>query len=123
MALTRKYRETVLERIRTDPEFTAAMYAEAVTAIIEGDRATALSILRDLVHAHITFKVLAEQTGFGEKALHRMLGVGGNPTAKNLALLMHTIAEDLQLSTSVESRWVRPRRKSGNQRQVSLAYA
>jgi len=79
MALTRDYRETVLERIRRDPEFTAALYAEAIVSLVEGDRETALSTLRDLVHAHISFKTLARQTGFGEKALHRMLGRNGNP--------------------------------------------
>ena len=44
MALTRDYKETVVARLK-----------------------------RDLVHAEITFKELARQTGLGEKTLHRML--------------------------------------------------
>ena len=46
MALTREYRETVVERLRADREFTAAVFAEAISAFVEGDKATTLSILR-----------------------------------------------------------------------------
>ena len=47
--------------------------------LLEGETAEALSRLRELVHAEITFKELARQTGLGEKTLHRMLNRGGNP--------------------------------------------
>ncbi len=123
MALTRDYRETVLERIRRDPEFTAALYAEAIVSLVEGDRETALSTLRDLVHAHISFKTLARQTGFGEKALHRMLGRNGNPTLGNLTRVMHVIEEDLQLSVSVDAHWAKPKHPTPRQKEVRLAYA
>ena len=103
MALTREYRETVLERLRTDRDFTAAVFSEAISAFIEGDKATTLSILRDLVHAHISFKVLSEETGFDEKGLHRMLSSKGNPTTQNLSLLIHTIEKDLDLSLEVKA--------------------
>ena len=103
MALTREYRETVVERLRADRKFTAAVFAEAISAFVGGDKATTLSILRDLVHAHISFKVLAEQTGFDDKAIHRMLGSRGNPTTQNLSLLLHTIEKDLNLSLEVKA--------------------
>jgi len=121
MALTRQYRETVVARIRSDPEFTAALYAEAVSALVEGDKSSALSILRDLVHAHISFKTLAEQTRIAEKSLHRMLGATGNPRADNLARLIHTIEEDLQLNTRVEARWTKPRRRTAKQAEAVVA--
>ncbi len=123
MALTRSYRETVLERIKHDPEFTAALYAEAIASLVEGDRETALSTLRDLIHAHISFKTLAKHTGFNEKALHRMLGVNGNPTLDNLTKIIHAVEEDLQLSTHVEAHWDKPKRPTSRQREVTLAYA
>ena len=103
MALTREYRDTVVERLKTDREFTAAIFAEAISALVEGDKATTLSILRDLVHAHISFKVLAEQTGFDEKGLHRMLSIRGNPTTENLSQLIHTIEMDLELTLEVKA--------------------
>jgi DNA-binding phage protein len=123
MALTRAYRDSVIERIKRDPEFTAALYAEAISSLVEGERATALSLLRDLVHAHISFKTLARHTGFGEKALHRMLGSNGNPTLENLTKVIHAIEEDLQLSVSVGAQWDKPTRPTARQREVQLAYA
>jgi DNA-binding phage protein len=52
-------------------------------------------MLRDLVHAEITFKELARQTGFDEKSLHRMLSRRGNPTTRTLAKIVAAIREDL----------------------------
>ena len=63
MALTREYKETVMARIKQDPKFARALYAEAMSALLEGETSEGLSILRDLVHAEITFKELARQTG------------------------------------------------------------
>ncbi len=59
-------------------------------------------MLRDLVHAQITFKELARQTGLGEKTLHRMLNRNGNPTARNLGAIVKSIAEDLGIKPRVE---------------------
>lgn len=122
MALTKEYRTSVVERIQQDPEYTAALYAEAVGCLVEGDKATALSILRDLVHAHITFKCLAEETGVGEKALHKMLGARGNPTAENLCRIMHTVGQDLRLTTEVTAK-VRNRAHVIRRRERGLAVA
>ena len=121
MALTRSYRETVLERIRQDPEFTAALYAEALNALVEGDKATTLSILRDLVHAHVSFKQLAAITGSGEKALHRMLGAKGNPTTENLSKIMHAIEQDLHLQVEISAKV--SRESAGAKDGPAVAYA
>jgi DNA-binding phage protein len=102
MALTREYRETVLARIKRDPKFARALYAEAVNALLEGETDEGLAILRDLVHASITFKKLAEQTGFGEKALHRMLSRRGNPTTRNLFIVTRTISKDLGIKPEIK---------------------
>lgn len=102
MALTREYKETVLARIRHDPKFARALYAEAVNALLEGETDEGLSILRDLVHASITFKKLARETGFGEKALHRMLSRRGNPTSRNLFAVTKIISEDLGVKAEIK---------------------
>ncbi len=104
MALTREYRETVINRLQRDKEFTAALFAEAISALVEGEKETTLSIFRDLVHAPITFKELSEQTGFDQKALHRMLSIRGNPTMKNLVLIIRVIENNLQLSLEVTAK-------------------
>jgi len=102
MALTRDYKETVMARIKRDRKFARAMYAEAISAILDGETDVGLSMLRDLVHAEITFKELARQTGLGEKTLHRMLNRNGNPTARNLGVIVRSIAEDLHIKPRVE---------------------
>ena len=94
MSLTKKYKLTVLARIQRDPLFAKSLYAEAINAILEGEIDEGLSMLRDLVHAKISFKELARETGFGEKTLHRMLGHRGNPTAKSLATIIHAIQDN-----------------------------
>src|SRR5258708_4021158 len=95
MALTRGYKETVLARIKSDRKFARPFYAGAIEMLLEGETAEALSRLRDLVHAEITFKELARQTGLGEKTLHQMLNRRGNPTARNLGVIVGSIGEDL----------------------------
>jgi DNA-binding phage protein len=102
MALTRNYKETVVARIKRDREFARRFYAGAVEMLLEGDAAGALSRLRDLVNADISFKELARQTGLGEKSLHRMLNRNGNPTARNLGRIVKSIAEDLGIKPRVE---------------------
>jgi DNA-binding phage protein len=110
MALKREYRETVLGRIRRDPKFARALYAEAVSAILVGETEEGLSMLRDLVHAEITFKELARQTGFGEKSLHRMLSPRGNPTARSLGKVLCAIREDMGCTPRVWDFWGQPLR-------------
>ncbi len=102
MITTRSYHETIVARIKRDREFARLFYAGAVEMILEGETAGALSRLRDLVNAQISFKELARQTGLGEKSLHRMLGRNGNPTAHNLAAILRSIAEDLQIKPRVQ---------------------
>lgn len=102
MALTRDYKETVLARIKRDRKFALAFYTGAIEMLLEGDTAGGLSRLRDLVHAEITFKELARQTGLGEKTLHRMLNRNGNPTARNLGAIVRSIAEDLHIKMRVQ---------------------
>lgn len=102
MALTRDRKETVVARIKRDPKFARALYAEALSALLDGETTGGLSMLCDLVHAEITFKELARQTGLGEKTLHRMLNRNGNPTARNLGVIVRSIAEDLGIKPRVE---------------------
>jgi DNA-binding phage protein len=68
---------------------------------LEGETDEGLSMLRDLVHAGITFKSLARETGLGEKALHRMLSRRGNPTTRNLIAILKAIYEDLGVQPRV----------------------
>ena len=95
MALTRSYKETIQAELKKDPVFRNALFAEAIDALAENEIPEALSMLRDIVHATITFKGLAEKTGISEKSLHRMLGQQGNPTAQNIGKILKTLKKHL----------------------------
>ena len=101
MALTREYKQTVVARLQRDRKFARALYTEALNALLDGETDEGLSMLRDLVHAGITFKSLARETGLGEKALHRMLSRRGNPTTRNLIAIIKVIYEDLGIQPRV----------------------
>lgn len=101
MITTRLHSETIIARIKREPGFARALYAEAVNSLLEGETAVGLAMLRDLVNAQISFKELARQTGLGEKSLHRMLNRNGNPTARNLGVIVRNIAEDLGIKPRV----------------------
>ena len=102
MITTRPHSETIIARIKREPKFARALYAEAINCFLEGEPAVGLSILRNLVNAQVTFKELARQTGLGEKTLHRMLHRNGNPTARNLSVIVKRIAEDLGVQPRVQ---------------------
>ena len=87
MALTRDFKQTVIERVERDPAFALALLDEAATLFLNGDPQTARSILRDLVNATIGFEQLAALTDKPSKSLHRMLSPAGNPSMDNLAAI------------------------------------
>jgi len=59
MALTRDFKQTVVERVRRDPEFAKAMLDEAAMLFLNGEPETARVILSDLVNATVGFEALA----------------------------------------------------------------
>jgi DNA-binding phage protein len=90
-----------VDRIRRDKRFAKALYAQALNALFEGETEEGLSMLRDLVHAGISFRELSRQTGMGEKALHRMLSPRGNPTTRNLFTETRAISKNLSFKPCV----------------------
>ncbi|MFI4987890.1 MAG: transcriptional regulator, partial [Alphaproteobacteria bacterium] len=62
MALTRDFKQTVVERVQRDPEFAKALLDEAATLFLNGEPHTARLILRDLVNATVGFEELAAET-------------------------------------------------------------
>lgn len=91
MVLTRDFRDTIRARVRTDPEFRAALLTEAMNAFIGGDLDSGKAVLRDYINATIGFEELAEQTGKPSKSLMRMFGPSGNPAADNLFAVISTL--------------------------------
>src|SRR5271170_4877409 len=92
MALTRDFKQTIVERVRRDPEFARALLDEAATLFLNGEPHTARLILRDLVNATIGFEGLAAETA---KSLHRMLSENGNPSMDDLAAIFRAVRNKL----------------------------
>ncbi|MEJ2695548.1 MAG: transcriptional regulator [Candidatus Sulfobium sp.] len=84
MAITRKFRETILSRAESDAEFRAQLLTEAVNELLAGDLDAGKAMLRDYINATITFQELAKKLKKSDKSVHRMLGPRGNPRAGNI---------------------------------------
>ena len=91
MPLTRSFKETVKERVQDDPAFRNALLAEGVDALLSGEVDVGKSIIRDFINATIGFQQLAEETGTPSKSLMRMFGPTGNPSARNLFLVISAL--------------------------------
>ena len=84
MPLTRNFNDLVKSRVEADPAFRQALFQEAVQTMLDGDVATAKSVLRDYINATIGFERLSLATQTPAKSLMRMFGPSGNPRAANL---------------------------------------
>lgn len=103
MALTRKFNQTVIERVERDPEFAKALLDEAATLFLSDEPETARLILRDLVNATVGFEQLAVLTDKPSKSLHRMLSPKGNPSMDNLAAIFDAIHARLKVGIEVHT--------------------
>ena len=103
MALTRDFKQTVVERVQRDPAFAKALLDEAASLFLNGEPNTARLILRDLVNATVGFEALANATSKPSKSLHRMLSEKGNPSMDNLAAIFGAIRQDLKVGIQVQT--------------------
>ena len=103
MALTRKFKQTILDRAASDPKFRKQMLVEAINEMLAGDLEAGKSMLRDYINATITFEGLAEKIGKSSKSIHRMLGPSGNPRADNLIEIIRILQEHEQVRLRVEA--------------------
>jgi len=103
MALTRDFKETVMERVRNDPEFAQELLNEAATLILNGEPDIAKSVLRDLVNSTVGFEGLDQALHKPSKSHHRMLSKSGNPGMDNLSAIFAAIKDVLhvKIETSV----------------------
>jgi DNA-binding phage protein len=103
MALTQDFKETIVERVRRDPEFAKALLGEAATLFLNGEADTARLVLRDLIDASVGFEALAAETAKPAKSLHRMLSKNGNPTMDNLATILSVLRKKLGVEIRARS--------------------
>ncbi len=83
MALTREFKETVLELCK-DPAYRKGLLLEALETYLEGDVAFGNALLRDYLNGTQAFATVSAKLQIQEASLRRMVGPKGNATAKNL---------------------------------------
>jgi DNA-binding phage protein len=83
MALTREFKDTVLELCK-DPEYRKGLLLEALESYLEGDVVVGNSLLRDYLNGTQAFEEVARDLQMQEAGLRRMVSPKGNATAKNL---------------------------------------
>lgn len=104
MALTRDFRETVVEYAQRDPEFRRGLLVEATNCLLGGEVAVAKSLLRDYINATIGFETLADKLQKNPKSLHQMLGSRGNPSLSNLTLILTSLQQNENIRLEVSAR-------------------
>ena len=102
MPLSRDFHETVVERVRVDPEFRDAMIEGAIQYFLDGEVAEARILLRDCINATIGFAGLSAATGTPAKSLMRMVGPNGNPTADHFAAILRAVQQGAGVHARVE---------------------
>ena len=103
MALTRDFKQTVVQRVQRDSAFAKALLDEAATLFLNGEPETARMILRDLVNATVGFEALATLTDKPSKSLHRMLSQKGNPSMDNLSAIFDAVRTRLKVGIKVRT--------------------
>lgn len=83
MALTREFKETVLELCK-DAEYRKGLLLEALETYLKGDVPEGNALLRDYLNGTQAFAEVAARLEIQEASLRRMVGQKGNATAKNL---------------------------------------
>jgi DNA-binding phage protein len=103
MALTRDFKQTIVDRVQRDPAFGKTLLDEAASLFLNGEPDTARLILRDLVNATVGFEGLALATSKPSKSLHRMLSETGNPSMDNLAAIFGAVRKKLGVKIQVKT--------------------
>lgn len=102
MPITRSFRETVIERAKTDKEFRQLMLVNGFTYLMLGrndeDVLIGRSGIRDYINATLGFQKLAEKTGIHAKSLMQMFSNKGNPSQHNLNLVFRVLFKQEKLN-------------------------
>lgn len=97
MALTRDFKNTIMERALQDAEYRKGLLMEAVNEILEGNLDVGKALLRDYINATITFPTLAQRLNKSSKSIHRMLGPNGNPRMDSIVGILKVLQDQEQI--------------------------
>jgi DNA-binding phage protein len=108
VTLNKQLSAPIVRRVRADRGCQGCLLRESVQALVTGDLELCKGLLRRLVDATLGFEALAGLTEVHAKSLVRMLGPGGNPTARHLATIIARLASWQGVTLTVA--WDRPQR-------------
>jgi DNA-binding phage protein len=91
MALTRDFKETILERAQSDPEFRVGLLTEAAECLLNNEPDIAKTLLRDYVNATLGFRALGNLVNKKPASLMRMLSDKGNPSLDNVSAVLAAV--------------------------------
>ena len=102
-ALSRPYRELVLERAGLEPEYRCGLVAEGVQCLLNGEIEVGRNLLRDGIDADLGVKGLAALAGQTVESIAWMFGRGGNPGVREFFEAVHCIGrrEGVELEVRV----------------------
>jgi DNA-binding phage protein len=101
MPLTRKFKDTVQARMRSEPGFAKGMFVEGVNSFLQNEIDVGKDILRDYINATIGFEKLAKKVDLPPKSLMRMFGPNGNPQAKNFLAVIAALQKFARIKLHV----------------------
>ena len=93
MALTRDFKETILERAQSDPAFRVGLLTEAAECLLNNETNVAKSLLRDYVNATLGFQRLGDIVDKKPASLMRMLSGKGNPSLDNISQVLAAVRQ------------------------------
>ncbi len=118
MPLTVAFKETVMKRLKRDPEFAQALLREGIEALFSNELDVGKDLLRDYVNGTIGFERLAKVVGISTKSLMRMLGPNGNPRVNNLSSIIVALQRhagvEFHISSTLRGKTKRPERAKKN---------
>jgi len=104
MALTRDFKETILERAQSDPTFRVGLLTEAAECLLNNETNVAKSLLRDYVNATLGFQKLGAMVDKKPASLMRMLSGKGNPSLDNISQVLAAVREHEGVELHVSAR-------------------
>jgi len=93
MPLSREFKELVVARAKSDPEFRRGLIVEAINMILEGEITAGRLMLRDYINATGAMDDICKKLGKHKPAISRMLGPSGNPTLESIVPVIIACAE------------------------------
>ena len=101
MPLSREFKELVVTRANTDPEFRKGLIIEAINMILNGEITSGRIMLRDYINATGAMDDICKQLNKHKSSISRMLGPSGNPTLENIVPVIRACADRERISPIV----------------------